>query len=348
VSTMYLTTYKYIAFLWVILGFCLVFWSANPVWRLGGPHGLEAQILLVVFNLLVTYVLCYRLWEALSPLVRKESMKLTIDSGDDVEKVRLTLIASLKSLFLRSTDHRPPVVQRRGKSVWNSGWTLVNNKDDGEVECAVPGHRKMDTMGGDSEDPGAFRVETQILSDYDRSSDNEVRILIQESDEAPFSPEQTNQPVRKLFTLPEIVESQQQERLECDPLLSHKDETADSQQSSVPLLSSIVNGPLIEKDTGESKSSEMSPQHEKSVSQPKQESTIDATSSQPLLMTNNVDEAEGRSAEIKPQVDIAQQPTAVIKQTQDQAPVVPDGVKLNTALSKGNGEVAVKGPKNIV
>jgi len=278
-------------------------------------------------------------------------MKLTIDSEDEVEKVRLTLGASLKSLFLQSAleHHRPPIVKSRGKGVWKSGWTLVNNKDDGEVECALPGHRNRDTMGGDTEDPGAFEVETQILSDYDRSSDNEVRILIQESDEAPFSPEQTNQPVRKLFTLPESRgKSQQQERLECDPLLSHKDETADSQQASVPLLSSIVNGPIIEKDTGESKSSETLPRHEKSVTQPKQKSTIDATSSQPLLMTNNGDEAEGRSAEIKSQDDIAQQPTAVIEQTQDQAPIVPDGVKLNTALSKGNGEVAVKGPKNIV
>merc|ERR1719419_330195 len=68
VITMYLTTCRYMAFLWAVLGYCLVFWSADAVWRLGGPHGLEAQILLIVFNLLVSFVLWYRLYEMLSSL----------------------------------------------------------------------------------------------------------------------------------------------------------------------------------------------------------------------------------------------------------------------------------------
>jgi len=346
VSTIYLTTYKYIASFWVILGFGLVFWAADPVWRLGGPHGLEAQILLVVFNLLVTYILCYWLWEALSPLVRQEGMKLTIDSEDEVEKVRLTLGASIKSLFLRShlKYHRPPTPKSRGKGVWNSGWTLVKNKDAGEVECTVPGRRQM---GRDSEDPGAFKVETQILSDYDRSSDNEVRVLIQESDEAPFSPRKINESVKKLFTLPgSNAKSQQQERMECDRLLC-QDEATESQQTSDPLLSSAVNGPLTEKDRV-SKNSETPPLSEKSVTLPRQKSTIDSTSSQPLLVASDTDEAETISKEINRQVEMTPQPRAEVKQTQDQSSIDPDRVQLNAALSQRRGEVAMKELVNIV
>jgi len=346
VSTMYLTTNKYIAFLWGILGVCLVIWSADPVWRLGGPHGLEAQILLVVFSLLVFYILCYRLWEVLSPRVRKEGMKLTIDSEDEVEKVRLTLLASIKSLFLRShlEYHHPRTSKSRGKGVWNSGWTLVNNKDNGEVESTLPGRRQT---GREAEGPRAFHVETQILSDYDRSSDNEVRILIQESDEAPFSPPKTNESVKKVFTLPETsAKSQQQDRMECDPLLS-QDEATERQQSSVPLLSSILDGLIVENNET-CNNLEIMPLNEKSVSPPKPKSTIDATSTQPLLVASDADEAESRCAEIKRQVQMAPQTRAGVTQTQDKSSVDPDGVQLNRAVSKGNGEVGVKQAENIV
>jgi len=342
VSTIYLTTYKYIAFLWVVLGFCLVFWAADPVWRLGGPHGLEAQILLVVFNLLVTYILCYWLWEALSPLARQEGMKLTIDSDDEVEKVRLTLRASIKSLFLRShlEHHRPPIVKSRGKGVCNSGWTLVKNKDYSQVENTVPGRRQT---GRHSEDPGAFEVETQILSDYDISSDNEVRIFIQESDEAPFSPRQAYESVKKLFTLPEShSKSQHQERMECDRLLC-QDKATESQQTSVRLLSSI----LSRKDR-ESNNSETLPLNEKSVTLPFQRNKIDSTSSQPLLLTSDADEAETRSQEVNRQVEMAKQPRAWVKQTQDQSLVDPERAPLNAAVGQDCREIAMKEPKNIV
>jgi len=345
VSTMYLTTYKYISFLWVILGASLVIWSADPVWRLGGPHGLEAQILLVVFSLLVFYILCYRLWEALSPWVRKEGMKLSIESEDEVEKVRLTLGASIKSLFLRSNleYHHPPTPQSRGKGVWNSGWTLVNNKDDGEVESIVPGRRQT---AGDAEDPGAFKVETQILSDYDRSSDNEVRILIQESDEAPFSPPKTNDIVKKLFTLPETsAKSQQQGRMECDPLLS-QDEATEPQQSNVPPESSILSRPIAENDSA-CDNLETLPLNEKSVSPPEPKSIIDATSSQPLLPASEADEPESRSTKIKRQVEMTQQTRSGVTQTQVKPSVDPDGMLLNKAPSKDE-EVVVKEPENIV
>jgi len=332
VSTIYLTTYKYIAFLWVVLGFCLVFWAADPVWRLGGHHGLEAQILLVVFNLLVTYILCYRLWEALSPLVRHEGMKLTIDSEDEVEKVRLTLGASIKSLFLRPhlEHHRPPIAKSRGKGLWNSGWTLVNNKDAVESEYTVPGRRQT---GRHSEDPGGFEVETQILSDYDISTDNEVRIFIQESDEAPFSPRQAYESVKKLFTLPESnAKSEQQERMECNRLLC-QDEATESQQTSVPLLRSI----LKRKDR-ESNNSETLPLNENSVAPPNQKSKIDSTSSQPLLLASDVDEAEIRRAKINRQVEMAQQPRAEFKQTRDQSSDNPDIEQLNATLGQGVGK----------
>jgi len=346
VSTMYLTTYKYIAYLWVILGAYTVIRSADPVWRLGGPHGLEAQILLVVFSLLVFYILCYRLWEVLSPWVRQEGMKLTIDSEDEVEKVRLTVGASIKSLFLRSAleYHHPPTPKSRGKGVWNSGWTLVNNKDDGEVESTVPGRRQT---AHDAEDPGAFEVETQILSDYDRSTDNEVRILIQESDEAPFSPVKTDESVKKLFTLPETsAKSQQQERMECDPLLS-QDEATEPQQSSVPPLSSIFTGPVAQNGRP-CNNLETPPMNEKSDCSPKSKSTIDATSSQPLLVASDADEADSRSEGITRQVEMTHQTRAGVKQTQDKSSVNPHGVQLNRAISKGNGEVAVKEPESII
>jgi len=280
------------------------------------------------------------LWEALSPWVRKEGMKLTIDSEDEVEKVRLTLGASIKSLFLRSQleYHHPPTPKSRGKGIWNSGWTLVNNKDDGEVESTLPSRRKT---GRDVEDPGAFKVETQILSDYDKSSDDEVRILIQESDEAPYSTAKTNESVKKLFTLPETTaKSQQQERMECDPLLS-QEEAKEPQQSILPQLSSILNGPIAEKDRV-CNSLETLPLNEKSVSPPKPKCTIDAT------VASDADEAESRSADIKRQVEMTQQTRAVVKQTQDKSSVDEDGVQLNRALSMGNREVAMKEPENIV
>jgi len=341
VSTIYLTTYKHIAYLWVVLGFFLVFWAADPVWRLGGPHGLESQILLVVFNLLVTYVLCYRLWEALSPLVRQEGMKLTIDSEDEVEKVRLTLGASIKSLFLRShLDHRPPIAKSRRKGVWNSGWTLVNNKDYGRGETTVPGRRQTRRH---SEDPGAFEVETQILSDYDMSSDNEVRIFIQESDEAPFSPRQAYESVKKLFTSPESnSKSQHQERMECDRLLC-QDKATESQQTSVRLLSSI----LSRKDR-ESNNSETLPLNQKSVTLPFQRNRIDSTSSQPLLVTSDADEAETRSPEVNRQFEMGKQSNAWVKQTQDQSSFDPDRAPLKAALGQGSGEMAMKEHTNIV
>jgi len=274
--------------------------------------------------------------------VCKEDQKLTIQSEDEVEKVRLTLGASIKSLFLRShpVDHPPPIRKSRGKGVWNSGWTRVKSMDDGEVECTVPGSRHTD---GDSEDPGAFKVEMQILSE----SEDEVRILIQESDEAPFSPPKTNETEKKLFTLTELsVKSQQQERKECDSLLSQHEAT-ESQQTSVPQLSSIINGPTTQKDR-ESKNSETLCLNERSVTPLKQESTIDSNESQHLLAARDADEAESISALTKHQVEMAQQPRAGVRQTQDQCSVSPDGVQLNKAPRTGSGEVAVKDPENSV
>jgi hypothetical protein len=314
VSTMYLTTYKYLAYLWVILGFSLVFWSAEPVWRLGGPHGLEAQILLVVFNLIVTYILCFRLWEALSPLVRKDLVKLrTTDSEDEVKKTRLNLRATFTSLFERSSsDSRPTIaVKSRGK-VWNSGWTLVNNKDDGEMEYAGRENNRRDSAGANSEDNSAFEVETQILSYYAGSSDDEVRILIQESDEAPSPPPPSTKPVKQLHTIAESREkSQQQELLESNPLLSQKVETTVPSQASLPLSRSIDSG-AIEKDIEESKNVEKSFEHENKV-------------------------------------DFAQQVKGAATQSQGQIAIEPDGEKnLNKALRHKNGQVSETMPLNTV
>jgi len=314
VMTMYLTIYKSLAMVWVILGFLLVFWSADSVWRLGGPHGLEAQILLVVFNLLVTYVLCYRLWEALSPLIRKEEAIVSTDD-EEVPKIRLNLKASTISLFMRSNSDPRPIAKTKKKkqtSRWNSEWALVNSEDDGERECPGPNRRLR-------EEGGVFQVETQILSDYDGSSDDDAVIMhIQESDEAPLSPRETPvKPVKQLIALSESrgITQQQQERLECDPLLSHKDETTNSQQATVPLLRSIETVTPRETDiVEESKNSERPPPHMKSVTPSKQ-------------------------------ANYARHTTAELTQSQDKPSTVSE-VELNKIRSKTDKKVADQEPED--
>jgi len=345
VMTLYLTIYKYVAMLWVILGFCLVFWSADAVWRLGGPHGLEAQILLVVFNLLVTYVLCYRLWEALSPLIRKADEKLSTD--EEEEKIRLTLKASFISLFQRSlSEHPRPTPKKSKKNMWNSEWTRVNSEDDGERECVNPNRRQRGT------EDGVFQVETQILSDYDRSSDDEVKILIQESDDCRLSPRETPaKPVKQLIALSESIEltQQQQERLECNPLLSHTDETTNVGPATVPLLSSIATVTQGEKDiVEESKNSERTPppsQYMKSVTPSKQvnfarHTPAKLTQSQDKLSTVAENEEVGLLSDEHPISPLI--PNSATKQID----VLISEVELNKVQSKADIKVAGNEPND--
>jgi len=344
VLTMYVTTYRYLAILWCILGYGLSFLSTDAVWRLGGPHGLEAQILLVVFNLLVTYILWYRLYEMLSPFFfRKDVLKLGSVSEDVDQKIRLSLRSSFMNIFKRSLpEHTRKIVKStRGKGLWSkSEWIRVNNKDEAEIECMAPDHSRMGSLRGSvvSDKSSAFKVQTQFHNEYDGSTDDEVRIHIQESDEDLQQPQQI--PATRVLPL----------RHQSLPNLRfgdkwHKEENTDIPDASEPLLSAVVH--VVEKAstfTGEFKDSESpSPDHQGFTSS-MQNIEKETISSQPmedsLLLAKDYSQGETEIL-TNSKLECIQDPSTV--KDKGQPGVISDGGSLLRRVPDG---VVVEMPEN--